>query len=476
MKTNLLVLLFTLLSLGGCVTDEPPITPPAEIVDDPCEVNVPIPRVGGKSTYQAIGQYISPNSYEYVAAWDNESKHQLRPRFTGEEELVITIGEAEPRVNHRAEVEPAHRISYERNLNESSVVLFDEWINMDGVLLQLHMRQAWFSGELARQFHYQSYTDRPAAFGSNIFWGQSIDVNWSFSTKFEGGQYGGTHRMPGSGEIQASVSKIRVNETGVCEAEIRLSVTWPNEENSLAKSFSDFTASYLVQDSLSWPSKINMTWVDGGQFYLENQKQTAGSGESLTPFAGGYLMENHAMSSPTVNGWPVDAECEFGTCLATAEFFIQLNAEAAEWFLTNPDFVPYKLLHFGADPDSYYDDVWSLEWQSGSNILQGIFVSIADSAGQVFIEEKTTGNEMPLWHDELISIDDLAFVHEQVFGGEAEVLSCQLNLDCGVNTHVGAAFPRLFSDGAGSGSTLLGAIIGLQGTLYQIDTLEPALL
>jgi hypothetical protein len=476
MKTKLLILLFTSLSLGGCVTDETPITPPATIVEIDCEVNIPIPRVGSKSTYQAIGQYISPNSYEYVAAWDSETEHQLRPRFTGEEELVITIGEAEPRVNHRAELEPAHRISYERNLNESSVVLFDEWINTDGALLQLHMRQVWFLGEMAKQFHYQSYTDRPAAFGSNILWGQTIGPSWEFSTEFEGGQYGPTHRMPGSGEIQASVSMIGLNENEDCEAEILLSVTWPNEENSWAKSFSEFTARYLVQDGLAWPSTINMTWVDGGQFYLENQNQMIGAGEFVVPYSGGYFMEDHLVSSPTKNGWPVDEECKFGTCLATAEFFIRGNARAAEWFLSNPDYVPYKLDHFDADPDSYYDDAWALEWQSGSNILQGIFVSITDSAGQVFINKKTAEDPMPLWHDELISIDDLAFVHEQVFGGEPEVLFCRLDFECGVNTHIGAGRPRLLSDGEGSTSTPVGAVVGLHGTMYQIDTIDPSLL
>ncbi len=479
--------------LAGCMSAPAP-TPPNNAGDpSPCEsFAIPAIREGASYRYNASGAFMPPairtDWIDWRALDPNTTIKPWDPLPQGSL-IEYQVASTQPRMDQRGRMVPSHQVAIwiKHPSFDEPIHAYDQWIdNKQGIPVNVHYRssqwdQASWGDEVIKTSAQLTREGYPHLLLAPQFWQKPFEPETTQSLPISP-EYYFPDSDPSPGKLHAAIGSITRNTDDSCQVKIQVDIDWPLQDRvDIEAAIAPFRMELTFWEGLSLPTRVHAIWnqdEDPQEFHLQLVSHDVGSGASLPPPRPPLPIESQLEISDTVDGLPQDATCAYETCLHDAVDAIRLHPDAILWFQQHPDATLHSL-SFSQYRTEMYEHRWTVRWIENHAVMEAHYFRFVNSSnGQVIINSESSNDPQPEMVPQLVTIDALAQVHRNVFGGDPEWLICYLfhQPECGVNTMFGAGANQPFEPDPGLRIQPGVQIDMVTGRIHQIDTWDSAIL
>lgn len=500
------VLVFSI--IGGCIgpddsfvpedvgSAQPQSEPGSSIptLGAPCKAfKIPSLALGTEASYAVEGKFSTvqqPQPFLDMSVFGEPWSSRI-PDFPEGSRIDVGVAkETQPRIDQWGYMVQANQIAYWAQVpgSEVKVHFLDEWVDaINGTYIQDHTRIRSVVDGHVQNTAMTTRIGRPGTLFSSVLWGETLDHGWTLSNVFPGQWFTPVTSEGDVGEVHYSVQGLGMIG-GNCAAHIRVDVDWPSWQNqSIGARLTNYSADLFVEQTSSLPVWLMVTGIDPTgrrvSFEMNRTDYTVGVEDQAIAKAGPGEKETSRYSPlETRDGIPMDNECRWGTCVHQAFDRVRKHPEAAKWLIENPQAEVRFILHKYADPSSNYFDEWVFGWEAGGQDMVAIHNTFrTGDVPQIFVNFHDSEHPIPPHVAKMLSLDDMAEIHENVFEAPPEFLVCSFKEPggtCSINSHLGRGEARLLSETDWSTwLKLSGVLLDYQtGRIHQINTYDPATL
>lgn len=419
------------------------------LAPEACSVAVEPPKPGTTVSYEGSGRLETPSQNYAIIDWgifQGGGSQELVVMPEGSS-LKVQVSEAQDAtMGLEGTFHPTWQVDYTVSMPGRPAVRFaSEWVDAsDGHLVaeaMLAMRQAEDGGPI--HVMQLGRVHRPVAFAASPLWGETLREGKSWNFQLPMPLFFPIQGNYTPGEISFAVTKTFI-DAGRCEAQVDMTYTIPELPGT-------WSYQYTMAEGNPFPQTIREIAVGSRPpLHLDLGGLVVGGGESISlwsqppPFNDPSWSRTEQLQAQR-DGFLAGGERVFPTSYAQAMAALRADAAAGQWLRENPDAVPNRVRHVLGNPGENIVDQWQINFVNPDGLGRTLTVQrerpmialIGQETLSVSMETTSDpGEELPRLAESVITVDELARIHQQFYGKPVEVLDCFLPLaQCAVGRH-----------------------------------------